>query len=125
MLKYDSKLCTGCRICEQICIQVHYQGSIEDVSRIKVISNWPDEESVAVCRQCPNPKCIPACPTDAIQQIEGVIHIEFDKCTQCYNCLDACPFDAKVIDRKGFPVFCDTCNGSFQCSQLCPAKALK
>ena len=125
MLIFDSKICTGCRVCEQTCIQVHYQGTVEDGSKIKVASRWPEEEAVAVCRQCSNPKCLEACPTEALQQVNGVIQVDREKCTQCYLCFDACPFKARVIDQKGYPNFCDTCDGKYLCAQMCPAKALK
>lgn len=125
MLIFDSNVCTGCRICEQACFQFHYQGTIEDGSRIKVTSHWPEEESVRVCRQCPNPRCVEACPTAAIQQFNGIIKIDHEKCTQCYLCFEACPFKAKTVDQKGFPSFCDTCNEKYQCAQMCPTKALK
>lgn len=125
MLTFDPLLCTGCRICEQTCFQVHYQGNSLDGSRIKIYSSWPDVESVIVCRQCLNPYCVEACPTEAIQQVDGVIRIDHEKCTRCHQCFEVCPFKANVIDQQEFPVFCDTCNDSFQCTRLCPTKAVK
>ena len=125
MLIFDSKVCTGCRICENACFQVHYQGTVEDGTKIKIASQWPDKESVLVCRQCPNPHCVGACPTEAIQQVNSVIQIDHEKCTQCYECFEACPFKARVIDQQGYPTFCDTCEEKYQCAQMCPAKALK
>lgn len=125
MLTFDAKVCTGCRICEQACFQAHYQGTAEDGSKLKIASRWPDEESVAVCRQCPNPRCVSACPTGAITQVDAMIQIDQEKCTQCYQCFDVCPFKARVIDQQGFPSFCDTCAENYQCAQLCPTKALK
>ncbi|HBW38940.1 4Fe-4S binding protein [Desulfosporosinus sp. BICA1-9] len=125
MLIFDAKICTGCRICEQTCFQVHYQGTAEDNSKIKMVSHWPEEEVVSVCRQCSNPKCLEACPTEALHQVNGVIQVDREKCTQCYLCFDACPFEARVIDQKGYPIFCDTCTGKYLCAQMCPAKAVK
>ncbi|MDI6812027.1 MAG: 4Fe-4S dicluster domain-containing protein [Desulfitobacteriaceae bacterium] len=125
MLKYDASLCTGCRICEQACMQAHYHGDESDMSRIKITSIWPAEEAAAVCRQCPKPHCVEACPTGAIEQVDGIIKIDPEKCTQCYECFAACPFQARVLDRAGYPAFCDTCDGQYQCVQFCPTKALK
>lgn len=125
MLFYDSSKCTGCRICEQICILSHYTETGLNYRRIKINSSWPAEESVAVCRQCPKPHCVDACPTEAISQVEDVIKIDQTKCTHCYQCFGACPFRAKVIDQEGYPIFCDTCNESYRCAQLCPTRALK
>ncbi|MHB1654276.1 MAG: 4Fe-4S binding protein [Desulfitobacteriaceae bacterium] len=125
MLIYDASICTGCRICELACVQAHYQGNTNDASRIKISSRWPAEESAGVCRQCPNPKCIEACPSEAIQQVEGMIKIDRDKCTLCYQCFEACPFHARVLDQQGYPIFCDTCDGKYECAQFCPTKALK
>ena len=125
MFVFDAQICTGCRVCEQICFQTHYQGSLQDHSRIKISSQWPEVEKVAVCSQCSNPKCVEACPTGALQKLNGFIQCEVSQCTQCLLCFDACPHGAKVIDQLGFPSFCDTCRGQFQCIQLCPPKALK
>ncbi|MHB1406689.1 MAG: 4Fe-4S binding protein [Desulfitobacteriaceae bacterium] len=125
MLKFDSSVCTGCRICEQACQLAHYQGNETDGPRIKIHSTWPDQEKVAVCRQCPQPSCIKACPSGALRQEDGNIRLEEEKCTQCYECFAACPFQARVTNRLGFPSFCDTCEGFYQCARFCPANALK
>lgn len=125
MLKYDSSICTGCRICEEACRLTHYQGNELNSARIKIQSTWPDQEQAAVCRQCPKPHCVPACPNEALRQENGIIKLDRERCTRCYLCFEACPFRAKVIDPQGFPSFCDTCNGTYQCAAFCPAKALK
>lgn len=103
---------------------VHYQGTVEDISRIKIHSRWPEQESVAVCHQCLNPRCIEAYPTEAIQQVNGIIRLDQEKCTQCYLCF-ASPFHAGVIEQLSYPSFCDTCDGRYEYAQMCPTKALK
>jgi Fe-S-cluster-containing hydrogenase component 2 len=125
MFVFDEQLCTGCRICEQICCLAHYQGTTQDHARLKITSEWPTTEKVAICHQCSYPHCVEACPTGAIQKNNGIIQLEAELCTQCLMCFDACPFGAKVTDQKGYPSFCDTCTGQFQCVRLCPAKALR
>lgn len=126
MLKYNSSVCTGCRICEQACNLAHYQGDETDGSSIKIMSNWPKEESAVFCRHCHSPRCIPACPSEALTQNDGVIRLDRDKCSQCYECFNACPFKARVIDQQGYPRFCDRCSGSsYECVAFCPAGALK
>lgn len=125
MFVFDAQMCTGCRICEEICFQTHYQGTTQDHARLKITSQWPIIEIAAICQQCTSPKCVAACPTGALQQLEGLIRLEAELCTQCLACFDACPYRAKVIGQEGYPSFCDTCAGQFQCVKLCPTKALK
>jgi len=124
MIKVFPSLCTGCRICEIICSFGH-EGSIAPKrSRIRIHSNWPEEEKILLCIACEAKKCIDACPEAALSW-NGVLRIDEEKCTVCLLCADACPYGGIQTEAsKKFPFFCDTCNGEFQCVKWCPTKAV-
>jgi len=119
----DHKKCTGCHICEIICSVRHHKTMNPKLAMVKVNSNWPWEDRVTVCRQCKKPKCVEACPVDAIERADGYLRIDQDKCTACLECVKACPFDGVVVSEiTGKPVLCDTCQGEYLCVGWCPTK---
>ncbi|SHF47542.1 4Fe-4S dicluster domain-containing protein [Desulforamulus putei] len=124
MLTVNEKLCTGCRICEQVCSMEHHREFNAGLSRIKIASKWPEEEKVILCRQCKAQSCIKACPQGALT-FNGFVVLDNDRCDSCGKCLEACPFGFNLKDKENKPLFCDTCQGNYQCVNWCPSKAIR
>ena len=49
-----------------------------------------------ICKS--NADCIDACPTEAIQIVDGKAVVDADECTDCHACVDACLEDAIEIE---------------------------
>lgn len=47
-------------------------------------------------------KCAKVCPYEAIDMVEKLAIIDYDKCTLCGVCVDPCPFDAIVLEKETF-----------------------
>jgi carbon-monoxide dehydrogenase iron sulfur subunit len=124
MIKTHPSLCTGCRICEMICSLTHEGNIANKCSRIRIRSNWPQEEKILICIACEPKKCIEVCPESAFSW-NTYLRIDEEKCTGCLLCTDACPYGGIHTEiSKEFPFFCDTCDGDFQCVKWCPTKAV-
>ena len=124
MLKLQNRLCTGCRICEMICSLTHEGEIAPRRSRIKVLSDWPKEETIQVCVACRPKKCIEACPQEALHWKE-TLQLREERCDLCGACAGACPFGGIRMDSPGrYPHFCDRCGGAYECVRWCPPKAL-
>ncbi|UCG83079.1 MAG: 4Fe-4S dicluster domain-containing protein, partial [Dehalococcoidia bacterium] len=75
---------------------------------------------------CEEPACADACPTDALQRIDGVVRLEEEKCIFCFDCVEACPFESMFVHRDyGIPIKCDVCDGDPECIKKCPKEALR
>jgi anaerobic dimethyl sulfoxide reductase subunit B (iron-sulfur subunit) len=88
------------------------------------------EFTITICRQCKNPKCLAACPEDAMRLDDrGVVIINDGKCTRCGKCMEACPFDALFYNKtENRYLKCDLCaerNNGPLCVELCPVGALR
>ncbi|MCE5242158.1 MAG: glycyl-radical enzyme activating protein, partial [Desulfobacteraceae bacterium] len=45
--------------------------------------------------------CVKACPEGAIREADnGLVHIDREKCTRCFQCVDACPSKALTLFGK-------------------------
>jgi protein NrfC len=146
-LVYDSRLCAGCQSCMLVCSLVHEGASSTSLSRIQVsravLTHYPYDIQMAVCRQCPDPMCVRNCPTGAchVSAANGNVRlIDEKKCIGCQTCLKACPFsphrtiwnpavnkstkcdlcaNAPYFSKKGGP------SGKQACVTSCPMGALK
>lgn len=146
-LVYDSRRCAGCQSCMLACSLVHEGATSTSLSRIQVsravLTRYPYDIQIAVCRQCPEPMCVKNCPTGAchVSAANGNVRmIDAKKCIGCGTCLKACPFsphrtvwnpetkkstkcdlcaDAPYFSKKGGP------SGSQACVVICPMGALK
>jgi protein NrfC len=146
-LLVDTKKCQGCMTCMLSCSLVHEGKENLSLARIQVIQNsfakFPDDITLAQCRQCVEPACLKACPTDALRvdrEHGNVRMIDAEKCIGCKNCVEACPyapgravwdFEAEHAQK------CDLCadtpfwneqggpDGKQACVELCPVAALK
>jgi Fe-S-cluster-containing hydrogenase component 2 len=120
--------CSGCRMCELVCSFTHHRIFNSFLSRIKVTTIESDLIDYPItCRQCYNPPCQKACPTNALDRdnLLGVIQINEELCIGCGECVLACPFGAISIPQaEKFPISCDLCGGKPQCVEYCPMKVL-
>jgi Fe-S-cluster-containing dehydrogenase component len=146
-LVYDSRRCAGCQSCMLACSLVHEGETSASLSRIQVsravLTRYPYDIQIAVCRQCPEPLCVENCPTGAchVSAANGNVRlIDAKKCIGCQTCLKACPHhphrtvwnptakkstkcdlcaDAPYFSKKGGP------SGRQACVTTCPMGALK
>jgi len=146
-LVYDSRHCAGCQSCMLACSLVHEGATSPSLSRIQVsrsvLTRYPYDIQIAVCRQCPEPQCVDDCPAGAcyVDAANGnVRRIDEDKCIGCRTCIKSCPHsphrpvwkpaankatkcdlcaDAPYFGKKGGP------SGNQACVTICPMGALK
>lgn len=146
-LVYDSRRCSGCLSCMLACSLVHEGETSASLSRIQVsravLTRYPYDIQIAVCRQCPEPLCVKNCPTGAchVSAANGNVRmIDAKKCIGCQTCLKECPHhphrtvwnpaakksakcdlcaEAPYFSKKGGP------SGSQACVTTCPMGALK
>ena len=117
-LVVDSKLCWGCMTCEVACKQE--MDTADGVKLISVSEDGPKMVDgrlnllfqVNLCRHCHEPDCIDACPEKAIVKREdGIVVMDYEKCTGCESCIEACPYDSIVFDKKkGKALKCNLCH---------------
>ncbi len=145
-LVVDTKKCQGCISCMIVCSMAH-EGKINlSLSRIQVLQNpfapFPEDISIAQCRQCVEPQCVDACPSGAllIDTSKGNIRtVDPDKCIGCRSCVEACPFEPSraIWNFEGnYAQKCDLCentpfwdkkgglNGKQACISVCPVGAI-
>jgi len=132
-IEFDNERCIWCRSCELICSLFHEGECNPSLSRIKISINlFEGKAEIYVCKQCEDPECLKACPSEAIKIDEktGIPVILEDKCVGCGLCGKACPYndEGKVLflnPKRKVYVKCDLCSGNPQCVQVCPSKAIK
>jgi protein NrfC len=146
-LVYDSRRCAGCQSCMLACSLVHEGAVSTSLSRIQVsravLTRYPYDIQMSICRQCPEPMCVENCPTGACHvsaACGNVRMIDDSKCIGCGTCLKACPHSPhrtiwNPITQKSTK--CDLCSdapyfsknggpsGSQACVTTCPMGALK
>lgn len=97
--------------------------------RIKIEEK--DNVSFAVsCRHCEDAPCQKSCIAGAISVVDGVVHIDQDKCVGCYTCVLVCPYGAVApADNGRVMQKCELCveraNGAAPaCVAACPNRAI-
>ena len=68
----------------------------------KEAGSWPKMQtfiSVYSCNHCDSPKCMSACPTEAIFKDEktGIVYVDENICQGVGDCIAACPYNAPQI----------------------------
>jgi Na+-translocating ferredoxin:NAD+ oxidoreductase RNF subunit RnfB len=97
--------CTACGLCVQVCPKGLYAlipGAIEKAGIVVACSSKDIGKVVmsacpAGCIACR--RCEKACPHAAIQVIDNLARIDYEKCSGCLECVKACP--TKVIKIRG------------------------
>lgn len=145
-LLVDTKKCQGCMTCMLACSLTHEGKENLSLSRIQVIQDsfekFPDDLTIAQCRQCVVPACVESCPTGALQmdnQNENMRRVDTKKCTGCKTCVEACPHTpSRVIwdYEEEHAQICDLCSdtpfwvetggpgGKQACVEVCPVDAI-
>lgn len=146
-LLVDMKKCQGCMTCMLACSLVHEGKENLSLSRIQVIQDpfkgFPDDITLVQCRQCTDPACVKACPTQALHvdtKNGNIRRIDIEKCIGCKSCVKACPYiPSRVVwdfEEKHAHI-CDLCantpywkekggpNGKQACVEVCPVGAIK
>lgn len=131
VLLHDADVCIGCGICELSCSLSHDGGLSRALALLKLHRNYyrgqwdgSGQFRVDLCRQCPWPECLYACPTGAltIDPKTNARVIEDEVCIGCQRCREACPYDVIVYDEDlGICRKCDLCGGDPECVRQCPA----
>ena len=114
----DHELCWGCKTCEVACKQENR--AVDGVRLISVLEEGAEIIDgkldfvfrVNVCRHCDDPPCVDACPEEAIQKREdGIVVMDYEKCSGCEACIEACPYNAIALDEdKGVAQKCNLCH---------------
>ena len=129
MLVIDPDKCIGCRTCEMVCSLKHTDGCSETRSRVRVITQKTQDNSLPImCQHCEKPLCQEVCPAKATYRdlTTHAMIIDKDKCLGCKMCIIACPFGAPSFDPVDrVTIKCDLCEGDPECVKLCPSEALK
>jgi carbon-monoxide dehydrogenase iron sulfur subunit len=126
-ISVDHKKCSGCRMCEQICVFFHEREFNPRRARIKILAR--EKEGIyapLICNQCK--KCISVCNRDALSWDKkfGVVRVDKEKCNGCGLCIEACPEGAIFPDPiSGIVNICDLCNGDPQCVKWCSPGVLR
>jgi protein NrfC len=146
-LLVDTKKCQGCLSCMLACSLVHEGTENLSLARIQVLQNsfgkFPDDLTMAQCRQCVEPACVEACPVKALtidKEHGNVRMIDVKKCIGCKSCVQACPYEpgrALWNPDKKRALKCDLCSGApfwsqkggpdgkQACVEVCPLGAIK
>jgi carbon-monoxide dehydrogenase iron sulfur subunit len=118
-LYVDRSKCTGCRVCEYVCSIAADGTHNPGLSRIRVERSGALQRRVLVGLQCRNPRCMAACPREAIVREGEQVRVREDLCDRCGACVDVC--DRLFLPEEGAVQMCDQCNA---CPGLCPEGAL-
>jgi protein NrfC len=146
-LVVDPKKCAGCIACMLACSMVHEGNSAPSLSRIQVVQSafkpFPEDIVLSICRQCVNPLCVKACPTEAlyVDTENGNLRvIDESLCDGCMDCIRACPYvPSRIIwaHEKKVATKCDLCldtpywnqvggpDGKQICVEICPMRAIR
>jgi len=135
-LKFDHKLCTGCRSCQSACLDKHYEDVQATVACLIKMKKYIDpdtgfEKNVAsACRHCEDAACMSICPTNAIYKDEqNYVLIDTENCIGCISCANACPYGAIIVFNNK-PIKCDGCKELREqgktpaCAANCPYEAV-
>jgi anaerobic dimethyl sulfoxide reductase subunit B (iron-sulfur subunit) len=135
---HDPGRCIKCFACEVACKQWHgiKAGTIK-LRRVEetVSGAFPKVKrtfkSIA-CMHCIKPRCIEACPEQAISKREedGIVVVDKSKCSGCRACFEVCPVKAPQFVEDGTMQKCDMCLERVESGQQpvcvvnCPTRAL-
>ena len=130
--------CTGCRVCELVCSEVHEGTFQPSKARIQVLSFDETVQDVPIiCQQCVDAPCLEACPLEALSRDikTNAVVVDQDLCIQCGTCVSVCVIGLDAVDpqqklairldeKSQMLLKCDLCDGDPQCVKFCPTEAL-
>lgn len=134
-VRFYAKLCVTCHSCENACAIKHCDANsvseavergLHPMPRIR-ITEKNGKPKMVKCVFCKKPKCVDACPENAIiQKEDGFVFIDVNICDGCGDCIAACPFDAIQMSEDGKSFKCDLCLDDVTpaCVHQCPVEAL-
>lgn len=113
----DTLSCVGCHACEVACKQENDLPAGPNWISVHEDTGWDAEGNPEVsylvkhCMHCRRPRCMEACPEDAItKRDDGVVLIDAEACSGCMMCIEACPFGViQFDDDKGVAQKCTLC----------------
>jgi Fe-S-cluster-containing dehydrogenase component len=117
-IKTDKVRCIGCKACEVHCKVKNKVppgaklGVLLSKGLVKKGGKFEQHYRYRPCRQCEDPKCVPACPTGAmrIRDEDGIVYIQEDLCDGCKECITACPWEVPQLNEEtGKVIKCDLC----------------
>lgn len=148
-LVVDLKKCQGCGTCMMACALAHSGVASYSLSRIQIqqdsFVDWPDDVSMAICRQCQDAPCVAVCPVRPIRANKpnpgqgNVRMIDPALCIGCKMCLTRCPYTPSRIQWNPYlqqSQKCDLCvetpyleekggpGGTQACVKVCPVNAI-
>ncbi len=127
-LLFESKKCTGCRLCEQWCTISHFGVTNPVKSRIHIYRDHEKQlDHADYCHLCEDTPCISACSYEALSldKKNGSIVVNNDKCTGCEQCIQECPYNAPTMHPTDSHILiCDLCGGAPNCVKYCPEQAI-
>jgi anaerobic dimethyl sulfoxide reductase subunit B len=111
----NQSLCSGCKACTVACkdkndldVGINYRRvySYEEGDYIQnggsIVQNIKAFYFSISCNHCASPKCLPNCPTGAIEKRkkDGVVIIHQDTCIGTQYCVMACPYGGPQFNQK-------------------------
>ena len=145
-LLVDRKKCQGCGTCMMACALAHAGQASYTLARLQIeqdsFAAFPDDLSMAQCRQCRNAPCVEVCPTGANHAEPAFGHVRMidpASCIGCKSCIAACPYTPRRLQwdpRARKAQKCDLCadtpflgekggpGGVQTCVKVCPLGAI-
>ncbi len=138
-IHFEAERCIQCWACEVACKQWN------EIPAGQAPRCWGEEQDEGVfphlkrimtfhvCKQCEQPECVAACPTQALikEEISGVVLVDAERCILCRRCAEACPFDVPQFGPRSMDK-CDRClscgvawGSAPHCVATCPTQALR
>lgn len=117
----DLRRCVGCYACQVSCKMENSValGNFRSTVRYVEEDSYPAPKRHFIpklCNHCENPPCVKACPVSGAtyKRNDGVVLVDYDKCTGCGYCVAVCPYGARYIDgvnpeREGKADKCTFC----------------
>ncbi|MFC1671146.1 4Fe-4S dicluster domain-containing protein [Spirochaetota bacterium] len=109
----DLKKCIGCTACVVACKSEHNSptGVFNTTILEKEMGIYPNSTRIflpVMCNHCEKPTCVDVCPTGAsYQRDDGVVLVDYDKCTGCSACIEHCPYQVRSNVKDNRRLFFD------------------
>ncbi|MHB1345645.1 MAG: 4Fe-4S dicluster domain-containing protein [Thermoleophilia bacterium] len=131
----NTRVCTGCRLCEVACSMAQESSMHPAAARIHIVQTGLGPFDIPViCHRCSDAPCVAACPPRATaltqDPVSGVVTLDAGRClrgqgSDCRRCARVCPAGAvRSHPESDLPMFCDLCGGSPACVPSCAFGAL-